>query len=149
AACAPAAPEARPTAPPAPPTTAPTVTSTVAPRATAAVGAPLKIGVLVPYTESSIGADIGLNQKRAADLYIKQHSGKLGGRPVSIVYAAESIEAGINKVKINTLLTTEKSDILLGAARDETALVLRDAADAAKVVYIDTNATANELTRSK
>jgi len=103
----------------------------------------------VPYTESSIGADIGLNQKRAADLYIKQHGGKLGGRSVSIVYSAESIEAGINKVKINTLLTTEKSDILLGAARDETAFVLRDAADAAKVVYIDTNATANALTRSR
>jgi branched-chain amino acid transport system substrate-binding protein len=110
---------------------------------------PLKIGVLVPYTESSIGADIGLNQKRAADLYLKQHNGKLGSRSVNIVYSAESIEVAINKVKVNTLLTTEKAEILLGGARDETAVVMRDAADAAKVVYIDTNATADALTRSK
>src|SRR5437016_4168858 len=45
--------------PPAAPTAVPTIAPTPVP--------PLKVGVLVPYTESSIGVDIGLNQKRAAE----------------------------------------------------------------------------------
>ncbi|MBV9547514.1 MAG: ABC transporter substrate-binding protein [Chloroflexi bacterium] len=124
--------------------TAPTVGPTLSPTPST----PLKIGVLVPYTESSISVDVGLNQKRAADLYLKNTGGWLGSRPTSLVYSAESIEAAINKVKVNTLLNTEKVDLLLGGARDETAAVMRDAADAAKLVFIDTNATSNALTRA-
>jgi len=85
---------------------------TVAPTAVAA----LKIGILVPYTESSIGVDIGLNQKRAADLYLKRHAGQLGGRTVNLVYSSESVEAAINKVKLKTLVDTEKVELLLGGA---------------------------------
>jgi branched-chain amino acid transport system substrate-binding protein len=108
----------------------------------------LKIGVLLPYTESSIGVDIGLNQKRAADLYLKQRNGKLGGRAVSLVYSSESIEAAINKVKVQTLTGKENVELLLGAASADTAGVMRTAAEASKLVYIDTNATANALTRA-
>jgi len=110
--------------------------------------AALKIGILVPYTESSIGVDVGLNQKRAADLYLKRHSGKLAGRAVSLVYSAESVESAINKVKLKTLVETERVEVLMGAAAADAAYVMRDAAEAAKLVYIDTNATANALTRS-
>jgi branched-chain amino acid transport system substrate-binding protein len=109
----------------------------------------LKIGVLLPYTESSIGVDIGLDQKRAADLYLKQHAGKLGGRPVSLVYSAESIEAGINKTKVKTLLDTEHVGLLMGAANPDTGQIMRDAAEAARMVYIDTHATTNRLSGSK
>jgi branched-chain amino acid transport system substrate-binding protein len=143
AACAPATPAAPPTtvaSPIAAPTTAPAVVPTAA--------AALKIGMLLPYNESSIGVDIGLNQKRAADLYLKRQGGKLAGRAVSVVYSSESIEAAINKVKLKTLVDTEKVELLMGAAAADTAYVMRDAAEAAKLVYIDTNATANALTRS-
>jgi len=134
-ACAPAPPAAAPTAMP---TLQPTPVRTVAP--TLAPATPLKIGVLVPYNESSIGVDVGLNQKRAADLYLKQRNNMLGGRPAALVYSAESVEAAINKVKVNTLLNTEKVDILLGGLSGDTAAVLRDAAEAARLIYIDTNA---------
>ena len=109
----------------------------------------LKIGVLLPYNESSIGVDIGLNQKRAADLYVKQHAGQLGGRTVNLVYSAESIEAGINKTKVKTLTDTEHVELLIGGASSDTAQVLRDAAEALKMVYINTNGPANALSRSK
>lgn len=129
-------------APAAAPTTQPTAQAapTVAPT-------PLKIGVLLPYTESSIGVDIGLNQKRAADLYLKQRDGMLGGRTVDLVYSAESIEAAINKVKVQTLTEKDNVDLLIGGASSESASVLRDAALAAKMVYLATNATASALTR--
>ncbi|MCA1645264.1 MAG: ABC transporter substrate-binding protein [Chloroflexi bacterium] len=156
-ACAPVAPTAPPTAlvvssptTLAPtsqaPTSVPSPTSVPAPTPTAV--AALKIGVLVPYTESSIGVDIGLNQKRAADLYLKRQDGKLAGRAVSVVYSAESVETAINKVKLKTLVDTEKVEVLMGAAAADAAYAMRAAAEAAKIVYIDTNATANALTRS-
>jgi branched-chain amino acid transport system substrate-binding protein len=104
--------------------------------------------MLLPYNESSIGVDIGLNQKRAADLYLKRQGGKLGGRAVTVVYSSESVEAAINKVKVKTLLETEKVDLMMGGVAADAAYVMRDAADAAKLLYIDTNATANALTRS-
>jgi branched-chain amino acid transport system substrate-binding protein len=124
---------------------APAVVPTAAVAPTAAP-APLKIGVLLPYTESSVGVDIGLSQKRAADLYLKQHDGLLGGRPVNLVYSAESVEAAINKVKVQTLTDNEKVDLLMGGASSETAGVLREAAIAKGMVYVATNATANALT---
>ena len=42
--------------------------------APAALGA-LKIGILVPFTESAIDSDIGASQRRAADLYLKLKGG--------------------------------------------------------------------------
>src|SRR5207302_2209336 len=98
------------------PTIAPAAVPTLAPTVVPTAATTLKIGVLVPYTESSIGVDIGLNQKRAADLYLKQHGGKLGGRPVNLVYSSESVEANINKVKVRTLTETEQVAVLMGAA---------------------------------
>jgi branched-chain amino acid transport system substrate-binding protein len=49
---------------------------------------------------------------------------------------------------MKTLVDTENVDVLMGGAAADTAYVIRDAAEAAKRVYIDTNATANALTRS-
>ena len=156
AACSPAppVPTVVPTSPPpiapttAPTNAAPTTVPTLAPIAIPTAVTTLKIGVLVPYTESSIGVDIGLDQKRAADLYLKRQGGKLGGRPITLVYSAESVESGINKVKVRTLMESDKVGLLLGAAAAETAYVMREAADAAKMVFLDTSATANALTRS-
>lgn len=150
AACeAPTAPAAQPSPIAAAPTPAATAPPTVAPTVAPTEIPALKIGVLLPYTESSIGVDIGLNQKRAADLYLKQHGGKLGGRMVNLVYSAESIEAGINKTKVRTLTETEHVELLMGGASSDTAQVIRDAAEALKMVYIATNASANALSQSK
>jgi branched-chain amino acid transport system substrate-binding protein len=119
-----------------------------APNVTAAVPAgPLKIGVLLPYTESAINGDIGAAQKKAVDLYLKQHGGKLAGRDVTFVWSDESVDPKIDQVKIRQLLD-EKVEILLGGGGTEVAYALRDTAEATKIVYIDTNATANALTRA-
>ncbi|HEX9496453.1 MAG TPA: ABC transporter substrate-binding protein [Candidatus Limnocylindria bacterium] len=110
----------------------------------------LKIGILVPFTESAIDSDIGASQRRAADLYLKLKGGSLAGREVQLVYNDESsLEASINTARIKQFLTDDHVAILLGGAGDPAAYQLRDAAEAAKVVYIDTNATANALTRGR
>jgi branched-chain amino acid transport system substrate-binding protein len=121
--------------------------SSSAPSATAA--GLLKIGVLVPFTESALDSDIGASQRRAADLYVKLQSGKLGGRDVQLVYNDESLlDPATNDVRIRQFLDQDHVEMLLGGASTSGAYQLRNAADAAKVVYIDTHASADALTRT-
>ena len=117
--------------------------------APAALGV-LKIGILVPFTESAIDSDIGASQRRAADLYLKLKGGSLAGREVQLVYNDESsLEPSINTARIAQFLKDDHVELLLGGAGDPAAYQLRDVADAAKMIYIDTNATANALTRGR
>ena len=116
--------------------------------APAALG-PLKIGVLVPFTESAIDSDIGASQRRAADLYLKLKGGTLAGREVQLVYNDESaLDPSINKVRIQQFLDEDHVELLLGGAGTPAAYLLRDTAEASKIVYVDTNATGNALTRA-
>lgn len=104
----------------------------------------------MPFTESAIDSDIGASQRRAADLYLKLKGGSLAGREVQLVYNDESsLEPSINTARIKQFLNDDHVAILLGGAGDPAAYQLRDAAEAAKLVYIDTNATANALTRGR
>lgn len=110
---------------------------------------PLKIGVLIPFTESAIDSDIGASQRRAADLYVKLRGGRLGGREVQLVYNDESaLDPAINRTRIQQFLENDHVEILLGGASTAAAYLLRDAAEAAKIVYVDTNASGNALTRA-
>ena len=110
---------------------------------------PLKIGILVPFTESAIDSDIGASQRRAADLYLKLKGGTLAGREIQLVYNDESsLDPGINTVRITQFLEQDHVSLLLGGVGTPAAYQLRDAAEAAKLVYLDTNATGNALTRT-
>lgn len=118
-----------------------------APSASSAAPA-LKLGVLVPFTEQAIDRDIGAAQKRAADLYVKRQGGKLAGREVKLVYSDESIDPQLNQVKIRQLLDQEQVDVIMGGGATPTAYAIRDAAEAARIIYLDTHATGNALTRA-
>jgi branched-chain amino acid transport system substrate-binding protein len=110
---------------------------------------PLKIGILVPFTESAIDSDIGASQRRAADLYLKLKGGALAGRDVQLVYNDESaLDPSVNQVRIKQFLDQDHVELLLGGAGTSAAYLLRDAAEASKLVYIDTIASANALTRA-
>jgi branched-chain amino acid transport system substrate-binding protein len=141
-ACAPAA----STTPPAssPPATTPSPTLIAAP----SEAAPLIIGIIVPFTESAINSDFGVAQQRAAELYLKQHGGVLAGRPVKLVYADESITGALDVVKATQLVETEHADVLLGLISTDGAYAVRNYADTKHVVFIDTNASGNALTRT-
>jgi branched-chain amino acid transport system substrate-binding protein len=110
---------------------------------------PLKIGILVPFTESAIDSDIGVSQRRAADLYLKLKGGALAGREVQLVYNDESaLDPSINKLRIQQFLDTDHVEMLFGGVGIPAAYLLRDTAEASKMVYIDTNASGNALTRA-
>jgi branched-chain amino acid transport system substrate-binding protein len=135
------------TSSPASPASAGTPTATPAPTATAVAPAPLTIGILVPFTESAINSELGVAQQRAAELYLKQQGGKLAGRDVSLVYSDESITGSLDVVKAKQLVETEGADVLLGLIGNDGAYAVRTYADGKHVVFIDTNASGNALTR--
>lgn len=110
---------------------------------------PLKIGLLVPFTESALESDLGASQKRAAELYLKLQGGRLGGRDVQLVSNDEStLDPAVNQVRIKQFLDQDHVALLMGGIDTPAAYLLRDAADSSKLVYIDTNATADALTRT-
>ena len=135
-----------------PSTSAPSVSPEASAAATTAAPAavtPLKIGILIPFTEAALDADIGASQRRAADLYLKLQGGALGGRPVQLVYNDESgLDPKTNDIRIQQFLQADHVQMLMGGAGSVAAYQLRDAAEAAKVVYLDTNASGNALTRA-
>ena len=110
---------------------------------------PLKIGVLLPFTESAIDADIGASQRRAADLYLKLKGGSLAGREVQLVYDDESaLDPSVNKIRVQQFLEKAQVQMLMGGAGIPASYLLRDTAEASKIVYLDSNASANALTRA-
>jgi branched-chain amino acid transport system substrate-binding protein len=121
--------------------------ATPAPTATAAAPGALTIGILVPFTESAINSDLGVAQQRAAELYLKQHGGKIAGLDVSLVYSDESITGPLDVVKAKQLVETEGAGVLLGLIGNDGAYAVRTYADGKHVVFIDTNASGNALTR--
>ena len=102
----------------------------------------------MPFTESAIDADIGASQRRAADLYLKLRDGKLAGREVQLVYNDESaLDPATNSVRITQFLDQDHVELLMGGVSAAAATLLRDAAEKAKRIYLDTNASLNSLSR--
>ncbi|HYR94411.1 MAG TPA: ABC transporter substrate-binding protein, partial [Methylomirabilota bacterium] len=118
-----------------PSTSAPSVSPEASAAATTAAPAavtPLKIGILIPFTEAALDADIGASQRRAADLYLKLQGGALGGRPVQLVYNDESgLDPKTNDIRIQQFLQADHVQMLMGGAGSVAAYQLRDAAEAA------------------
>ena len=134
------------------PAGAPTPTRSLAASATPAPSPSavplLTVGIVVPFTESAINSEVGVAQQRAAQLYLAQHDGKLGGREVKLVYSDESVNGALDATKAQQLVEDEHAGLLLGLVNDEGAYAVRGYADQHKVLFIDTSASGNTLTRA-
>lgn len=139
AACAPAA---TPAASAAAPTAA--AAATAAP--TAAPAAALKIGQLLPFTK--VYAELGASMKRATDLYLKQKGNKLAGRPVTVVYEDEANDPQVGLQKTQKFIDQDKVDVMLGVVATPIAYAIRNVIHSSKMVWIETNAGGNALTRA-
>lgn len=133
AACGPAA------APGASPTGAATAVTT------ATAGPELKIGMLLPFTK--VYAELGASQKRAADLYLKQAGGKLANRPVKPIYEDEANDPQVGLQKTQKFIEQDQADLMMGIIATPIVYAIRNTVDAAKFIYIGTNAGGNAMTR--
>src|SRR5438132_10561014 len=114
--------------------------------ATATAGPALKIGQLLPFTK--VYAELGNSMKRSTDLYLKLKGNKLANRPVTVIYEDEANDPQVGLAKTQKFIDQDKVDVMLGVVATPIAYAIRNAVDSAKMVYIDTNAGGNALTRT-
>src|SRR6267143_1844376 len=113
---------------------------------TATPGPALKIGQLLPFTK--VYAELGNSMKRATELYLKQKGGKLANRPVTVVYADEATDPVIGVRMTQKFIDSDRVDLMMGIVATPIAYAVRNAIDAAKLIFIETNAGGNALTRT-
>ncbi len=131
-----------PVAAPSPTTSGAAATATAA----ATAGKPLKIGQLLPFTK--VYAELGNSMKRATDLYLKQKGNKLANRPVTVIYEDEANDPAVGAQKTQKFIEQDQVDVMMGIVATPIAYAVRNAIDSAKLVFIETNAGGNALTRT-
>jgi branched-chain amino acid transport system substrate-binding protein len=114
--------------------------------AAATAGPPLKLGQLLPFTK--VYAELGNSMKRSTDLYLKLKGNKLANRPVTVIYEDEANDPQVGLAKTQKFIDQDKVDLMLGVVATPIAYAIRNAVDSAKMIYIDTNAGGNALTRT-
>ncbi|OLC53169.1 MAG: hypothetical protein AUH85_14745 [Chloroflexi bacterium 13_1_40CM_4_68_4] len=113
--------------------------------ATATPGKALKIGQLLPFTK--VYAELGNSMKRSTDLYLKQKGNKLANRPVSVIYEDEANDPVVGAQKTQKFIEQDQVDFMMGIVATPIAYAIRNAVDSAKMIFIETNAGGNSLTR--
>ena len=114
--------------------------------ATASPGPALKIGQLLPF--SKVYAELGASMRRATELYVEQKGGKLANRPVTFIWEDEANDPVVGTQKTQKFIDSDRVDLMMGIVATPIAYAVRNAIDAAKMIFIETNAGGNALTRT-
>jgi branched-chain amino acid transport system substrate-binding protein len=104
----------------------------------------LKIGLLSGF--SGPYAAFGPDMARAAEVYLDQHGGMLGGLKVTTIQEDEGTTTQDALSKARKLIQQDKVDVIMGIVSSANALAIRDMIDQAQVPTIITNANANAIT---
>ncbi len=118
--------------------------ATVTPTATP--GPALKIGMLLPFTK--VYAELGNSMQRATKLYLKQKGEALANRPVTVIYEDEANDPVVGAQKTQKFIDSDRVDLMMGIVATPIAYAVRNTIDAAKLIFIETNAGGNALTRT-
>ena len=121
-------------------------TSAAVVSAAATPGKALKLGQLLPFTK--VYTELGKSMQRSTDLYLKTKGNKLANRPVTVVYEDEANDPQVGLQKTQKFIDQDQVDVMLGVVATPIAYAIRNAVDSAKMVWIETNAGGNALTRA-
>src|SRR5437867_4052430 len=111
----------------------------------ASPGKELKIGVLLPFT--GVYAELGNSMRRATELYLNQNDRKIANRPVTLVYGDDANVTATGVQVTQKFIDQDQVDVMMGVVPTPLAYGIRNAVHAAKLIFIDTNAGGNALTR--
>ncbi len=112
-----------------------------------AQGAPLKVGLLLPY--SGTFAALGASITNAMDLYVKQQGGKLAGRTIEWIKVDDESAPPKATELTSKLVQGEKVDVLIGTVHSGVAMAMAKIAREAGIPTLIPNAGANVLTRAQ
>lgn len=112
---------------------------------TATPGKAIKVGQLLPFT--GVYAELGNSMRRATELYLKQNDNRIANRPATPVYEDDANVTATGLQKAQKLIDQDQVDVLLGVVPTPLAYGLRNVVHNAKMIFINTNAGGNFLTR--
>ena len=107
-------------------------------------GGRIKVGVVVP--QAGVYAPLGTDMKRAWELWLERHGGKLGKYEVTTVVADEGETPQTGVPAIQKLLQNDQVDVLVGIVSSAVALGAKDLIAEAKKLLIVGNAGAGAIT---
>ncbi len=110
-----------------------------------AQGAPLKIGLMLPY--SGTYASIGENITWAFELFLAEQGGKLGGRAVTLVKLDDESDPAKAPQNVNRLLGRDRVDVLVGTVHSGVVMALVQASREHEVPLVIPNAGNAAATR--
>lgn len=117
------------------------------PAALAASSAPVKLGVLLPY--SKVYQQLGEDITSGMVLYFESVGFKAGGRPITLIREDEEIDPQVALRKGRKLIESDNVDIIAGLVASPSALALRDVVHNTKTLLVIANAGANAVTRAR
>lgn len=109
-----------------------------------AKGAPLKVGLMLPYTGTY--AKLGQFIDDGFRLYVEQKGGKLGGRDIVFVQVDDESKPEAATDNMNRLVGREKADVVIGTVHSGVAMAMVKVARDTKTLLIIPNAGANDAT---
>jgi branched-chain amino acid transport system substrate-binding protein len=110
----------------------------------AQAGAPIKVGLMLPYTGTY--ASLGNMIESGFKLYVQEQGGKLGGREIQYFKVDDESDPSKATDNVNKLIKRDNVDVLVGTVHSGVALAMAKAAKDNNTLLIIPNAGADAIT---
>ena len=112
-----------------------------------AQGAPIKIGIVLPYT--GVYAVLGESITQAMELVFEREKWTVAGRKIELIKEDDEMKPPIGIRKTEKLIDSDKVDILTGPVHSGILMGMRDKVHNSKTILIVSNAGADAISRQR
>ena len=112
-----------------------------------AQGAPLKVGVVLPYT--GVYAVLGESITQGMELVFARENWTVAGRKIEMIKEDDEMKPPVGIRKTEKLIDSDKVDILTGPVHSGILMGMRDKVHGSKTILIVSNAGADAISRER
>jgi branched-chain amino acid transport system substrate-binding protein len=112
-----------------------------------AQGAPLKVGVVLPY--SGVYAELGNSITQAMELVFARENWTVAGRKIEMIREDDEMAVPVGVRKTEKLIDSDKVDILTGPVHSGILMAMRDKVHNSKTILLVSNAGADAISRAR
>src|SRR4029077_5170447 len=113
----------------------------------AAQGAPVKIGLVLPYTGACVV--VGESITQGMERVFARENWTVAGRKVEMIREDDEMKPPVGIRKTEKLIDSDKVDILTGPVHSGILLGMRDKVHSSKTILIVSNAGADDISRER
>jgi branched-chain amino acid transport system substrate-binding protein len=112
-----------------------------------AQGAPLKVGLVLPYT--GVYAVLGESITQGMELVFARESWTVAGRKIEMIKEDDEMKPPVGIRKTEKLIDSDKVDVLTGPVHSGILMGMRDKVHGSKTILIVSNAGADAISRER